>query len=429
MSIDINPNCRQRLQELIATALPNILVNNGSSLDYLSSVAHLWDIDSTLSSEVRQAATEYVTERPLLDFVRCRLSTKVSKECQYDSDKPPVKLSEVGEVGDLSELAAKILDEFCSLPWSYSVTVSLPEPLGARLRELAGGDIPFSDSYKLISPTEESLEEYPLPPTSIGGFYETTKWTDTVCVRGFCSGFIDDWSETVPLESSLFQLKAFAGVGLALRLFDFQRRYGNMFQSKFAVVHLHSPDGWITQDSHSLDDDLAAGLESLVIGALDGVKGDQLVAFYKYTLLQMKGVFGYSDSQDSIDRIQLAGQWLFDSYCSKNDLLSFVQAMVSLEILLGDKRTSDLMGLGELLRNRCAYLVGKTHSQRQEILAEFKDIYEIRSDIVHSGKNKLSREERRLKSQLLWYCGRAIQEELELLVSDRRKKARVPGNA
>jgi hypothetical protein len=63
--------------------------------------------------------------------------------------------------------------------------------------------------------------------------------------------------------------------------------------------------------------------------------------------------------------------------------------VVAMEILLGDKAVSDLMGLGELLRNRCAYLIGDSQTQREEILDEFKKIYEVRCQIVHRGKSRL----------------------------------------
>ena len=75
------------------------------------------------------------------------------------------------------------------------------------------------------------------------------------------------------------------------------------------------------------------------------------------------------------EKLSLAGQWLFDSYVGNNELLSFIQTMVDLEILLGDKNISDIMGLGELLRNRCAYLIGLNQSQREEILNDFKLLF------------------------------------------------------
>jgi hypothetical protein len=89
--------------------------------------------------------------------------------------------------------------------------------------------------------------------------------------------------------------------------------------------------------------------------------------------------------------------------------------MVVLEILLGDKAASDEIGLGRLLGNRCAYLIGKTQEERATILSDFKQIYDVRSDIVHEGKSRLTHDELMLFNKLQWFCHRVIQKEIELL--------------
>ena len=76
------------------------------------------------------------------------------------------------------------------------------------------------------------------------------------------------------------------------------------------------------------------------------------------------------------------------------------------------------LGLGELLRNRCAYLIGKSHKQREEVLADFRDIYDLRSKIVHRGKVRLHLKERSLFAKLQWMCRCVIQEEVQLLQKD-----------
>ena len=118
------------------------------------------------------------------------------------------------------------------------------------------------------------------------------------------------------------------------------------------------------------------------------------------------------------EKIILASQWLFDSYCGNNELLSFVQTTVVLEILLGDKTSSDAVGLQRLLSNRCAYLIGDGQKQREELLEQFEKIYEVRSRIVHRGKSRLTGDERELFSTLQWMCRRVIQEEVDLLQKD-----------
>jgi hypothetical protein len=115
------------------------------------------------------------------------------------------------------------------------------------------------------------------------------------------------------------------------------------------------------------------------------------------------------------ERIRLAGRWLFDSYAGGNQLMSFLQAMVVLEILLGDKASSDKIGLGELLRNRCAYLLGSSAEERSQIMSSFNEIYEVRSAIVHRGKSMLRSTERPLFFKLRTFAQRVIRAELQML--------------
>lgn len=111
----------------------------------------------------------------------------------------------------------------------------------------------------------------------------------------------------------------------------------------------------------------------------------------------------------------LASQWLFDSYTGSDELLNYVQAMVVLEILLGDKAKSDEIGLGRLLSNRCAYLIGNNYEERADMLRRFGDIYAVRSEIVHRGKQRLNAKERELFYDLHWMCRRVLQREVDLL--------------
>ena len=92
--------------------------------------------------------------------------------------------------------------------------------------------------------------------------------------------------------------------------------------------------------------------------------------------------------------------------------------MIVLEILLGDKHIAEEIGLGELLRNRLAYMIGSSHRDRGKLLEDFSNIYRVRSQIVHSGKHRLTVEERSLFSKLRWMCRRVMAKELELLKGD-----------
>ena len=61
-----------------------------------------------------------------------------------------------------------------------------------------------------------------------------------------------------------------------------------------------------------------------------------------------------------------------------------------------------------------------SYRDRTELLEDFSSIYRVRSQIVHTGKHRLSSEERRLFLKLRWMCLRAMAKELELLKGDHQ---------
>jgi hypothetical protein len=132
----------------------------------------------------------------------------------------------------------------------------------------------------------------------------------------------------------------------------------------------------------------------------------------------MRAVFAGGKKAEAL---LLASQWFFDGHSHGSDqLLKYIQTTVVLEILLGDKASSDQTGLGTLLGNRCAYLIGNSQEERTDVLNTFTEIYGIRSQIVHRGKHRLSYDERVLFHKLRWMCCRVINREIELLRADAK---------
>jgi hypothetical protein len=56
--------------------------------------------------------------------------------------------------------------------------------------------------------------------------------------------------------------------------------------------------------------------------------------------------------------------------------------------------------------------------EREELLKDFSEIYAVRSQIVHSGKSRLSASEWRQFNKLKLMCCRVLQEEVKLLSAD-----------
>ena len=230
------------------------------------------------------------------------------------------------------------------------------------------------------------------------------------------SGFIGKWVSTTPVESSVGQFKAIIGVAVALRTLGVAYVTSYRQYKQRVVIHERKDGCWELFDSFEIDEELSKIIEGIYLYIGDFFKEEKVRDDYLMSrFLLLRRVFLNSKISE---RVLLAGRWLLDSYGGKNELLSFVQATVALEILLGDKESSDVVGLSELLSNRCAYLIGKIHDERSDVLKKFKKIYDIRCKIVHRGKDRLNRNERLLFHELQWLVCRVIQEEIERLKKD-----------
>ncbi|MBN9277161.1 MAG: hypothetical protein J0I57_05940, partial [Hyphomicrobium sp.] len=194
-------------------------------------------------------------------------------------------------------------------------------------------------------------------------------------------------------------------------------------QKSHFYAHKQSDNGhFLPEYRLGLDDPIERGLLGLSLHDLDGTldSEERKLSWAEHTLGNMASAFA---GLEKAETILLGAQWLFDSYSSRDELLSFVQAMVVLEILLGDKNASDKIGLGSLLRNRCAYLIGNSQEERTNILQDFNKIYSVRSQIVHAGKHRLTLEERSLFRRLQWMCRRVIDKEVDLLKANPKPVA------
>lgn len=428
MSLGLHPDCLSRLKHKIAEQLGNIDVQNKMFLERKSS-ARFFDAEDVLpkTGRIREKLEQYISETPLFDFLWEFLSQELTENQKYDSDVKICKLKDLAEYSDLASTSRRLISEFESLPWKYCLSIMLHEEL-SNVLEHGKKEYALSDRIRLALADDAFFREFPLQsgtdkrdiPISVlsrlSTFGPPELYKDAAYLQFSAEGFIGKYVTTNPIHQSICSLKAFCGIAIALRLFKIKYSYHPVPLWLGLIVHRQIQGTWIIQGTHHLEGELARTFANLEIHDLDGVldTAEKKRVWIEKCLGKMSKIFR---NQDQAERIVLAGQWFFDSYCGRNELLSFVQITVALEILLGDKAVSDLMGLGELLRNRCAYLIAKSHEEREKILKDFKEIYEIRSRIVHRGKSKLTLHETGLFVKLQWICRRVIQEEVELMTT------------
>lgn len=86
---------------------------------------------------------------------------------------------------------------------------------------------------------------------------------------------------------------------------------------------------------------------------------------------------------------------------------------MALEILLGDRKQANEIGVTALLANRLAFMIARTPTEREAVLTHFRELYDVRSDIVHEGKAALGDKGYATLSALREYARRAILTQLE----------------
>ncbi|MFG1690690.1 hypothetical protein ACGF5M_00805 [Gemmatimonadota bacterium] len=411
------------MTERLSTALLEIQVQNNQFLIYSTTeaVAKLDDILPEPRSAVRQQLLKAVGESPLSDFVLEQLGAELQEKQEFQSEVPSTPLCSLPGYEDTEALATRLLSDFQSLPWRYLLMVSIP---GAAADPVLGAfvddRVPVSDSLSIKRWKESDAGvSHELPKENLFGFLTPYAAGLTAGSTYLCEqteGYVGPYGVTTPLFDYSLKLRGLLGIALALRLWEpGGSRYAT--PRRKSIIVLRETDGqWQYQGTHHLSYEDTEGIDSLrLFSRVSELESPEQALFVRKDWAQVQIAFQSGRKGDAIVR---AGQWLFDSYCGTNELLKFVQAAVSLEILLGDKAATDLVGLGELLANRCAYLIGKTRSQRDEILRDFRQIYETRSKIVHRGHSRLTNEDLERLSKLRWMCSRVIQEELRLLQAE-----------
>lgn len=435
MSLDLNQKCIDRLVEKLIEVLPEIMVENNMFI-MRNSTYKLFSAEIILpqKGKLNTDLENYIGEFPFSEFVTEYISNQLSVSQKYDFDAIPVKLIELESYSNPEKIAQQIVEEFNSLPWEYTVSFKIDNEFGKIFNEKIK-NYKLSESVDINSPDDEFINQYPLKDKNekvvetlessigfLGGLLPVkpvkVEWDkNSTYLNIIISGFIDKFRTTATYDNVLLLLKAFIGLGISLRLFKVSYKYHSTPYKMKVLVNRKADTKLFLEHTFELDNEISETINDLTTYDLGGTNEDREKKL-KWSLFALNDIKYVYSNPEKAKRVISASQWFFESYLGKNELLSFIQLIITLEILLGDKAVSDLIGLGELLGNRCAYLIGTSSSEREKILKDFKEIYRIRSKIVHSGERKLQYRERELYHLLQWMCRRIIQEEIRLMKKD-----------
>jgi len=446
MTLELHQKCKQRICQVIEELISLAEVEHGNCILFSPTfVKKMLEAEKVFPQteksgkrqlrNIKSQLEEVIGDTPIWTFIVQTLTSELIRNQQYDSDAPSQPLVKIPGFEKPAIIAEQLVTALESLPWKYSIAIELQNDFGQMFAKHFG-TWSINDSVKLITPSDEFAKQFPIKGTetkeelgplaslALGLIAEMpiATWNQsTTYLQIITPGFIGQYGENNTEAKTISILKAFCGIGIALRLFKHDVSYQSVPIKSQIIIHRDVEGFWQIERNYTLDASVSDAIHRLTFNDLDG-KLESEESKLSWTKAKLNEIGCVFEGKERAEKLLLGSQWLFDSFCGNNELLSFVQSAVVLEILLGDKATSDIMGLGELLRNRCAYLIGKSQQQRDNILNEFKQIYDVRSRIVHRGKSRLDSSERILFWKLQWMCRRVIQEEVKLLQKDIEKQ-------
>jgi hypothetical protein len=393
----------------LAEALPSVKFEHNTSLA-LVTILSLIDLDDILpKTHAKLGLVGEFSDQPFLHFTVEEISRNLGTR-DWESEPNPKPLTTLPDYSDPAASADRIVAQFETLPWTYELFIETP--ISRDFYSLLGDLTNLGRGLTLLLPSSSHISEHRLPE----GFFlrslsrrdlPTTWNSERYYLRSEVQGFIGQMSSRSAILNFISRAKSLAGFLLALEIYETERPALPQL-NRCPILSYRLGTSPATEQPAWLADEDAYVFQNLRSFDADQMTEDKVRA-------RQSGVSLLSAAFASRDqRLVNAARWFFDSFCGTNELLSFVQAMIVLEILFGDKAASDVIGIGQLIANRCAYLIGNTVEQRERIMRDISRIYATRSAIVHRGKDNLTSSERSDFSTLRRLCRRALRQELSI---------------
>lgn len=426
MTIHFNETQKSKFTKIITEVLARVQLDDGLSIDPMSYSMDFYELDNIIpqNGNLRKSLISYISEFPIFDFIHNYLNAEIRNLTRYGRDPNLNLLTDVRRFSDLDLLATELISKLESLPWKYCMTMPIPFQL-SKLFKSAIDNFIFSEDFQLIRATSSTAQSFPLPTaeqigdSAFGGVlgkhvFKDQQWSiNDIYIQFIATGFIDSYGSSTPNLKIVSNLKAFYGLLIAYDMIEIKKYNAKKSYEVFKFWAHKQSSIWTYEDDIFIDTYISNAIRNIQIrGEFVNLPADSQHKKVIHVFEQIKCAFS---NNESAERVWLAAQWLFDSYANSDDLLNYIQAMVVLEILLGDADPNKQISLSELMSNRCAYLISNTQVERTELKNKFKKIYGVRSKIVHQGKLNLDRKDQLLFGELQSICRRVIKAEIKLL--------------
>ena len=332
-------------------------------------------------------------------------------------DEDGAKLTSYEGFSDPLKVARDFIGFLKTLPLQYVSYLPINRELEKYIAE-NHVSIDLSDQLAIVK-GEQAISEVDLLNSNGGHFEYLTRWasSDKIKIeidssrhyfRFRQSGYVCARSEPRIVADMGDAIRAFYGASLASELFY---PYTSSFrQENPGVIVARNGDdgGWKLAAAMSAEDDLKHCMQFSLSKASRGRLSTSSGLAELISLA--KNMFLSADRQ----RLRTSAIWLLRAYLSERDMDQILASAIAVEVLLGDREASDRIGLTKLMANRCAYTLGASASDRLEIADFFTRWYKLRSEVVHSGRMRVSGEERKVVRDGLALAARLFQHEVKM---------------
>lgn len=306
----------------------------------------------------------------------------------------------------LKAMQDEIVAELLSYPRNYSVCFELPALKDIEqdsIQVIPGVTLVRAAPGQLFPSTLFSAKGLGLGITAgLGRQPKLKEGTSYLVIEA--SGFVDRSTNSSAGSSALSRFKQIVQLG-EVHGFGFEKRFrgGLLPRTEAEVLAIDRSTSHPRHFSIDIPQEMRECMASLTVrqapittGGLLALAMEPKLQSIPDTLVngftRFRPLFDAPEANQDAQRLWAGLEWAFDSRIAGNETQAFLQACIGIEAVLGDDDVE--RGLTEKLADRCAYLLGRTISQRREIASSFREIYKVRSHLVHGRRKRLDPSQR-----------------------------------
>ncbi|USQ99550.1 HEPN domain-containing protein [Sphingomonas aerolata] len=378
------------------------------------------DITKPLPGSLHDTVESICGDRGLAIFMYGQVMHRLLRSADYD-ETDTEDISKLEAFADRIKVARDIVEELKALPYKYRLAVPLPSSFSADFLDLCenydlGSGLSICSGAYLENqfPIETGVDLIDAAIASAVGKLDTLQPdSDTLYLVQNKSGYVSGQMESPMLAEFKSTHRQFLGAALAVKAvtgsgWHFDKSIGGY------AIH-HRKEGFELVSAEQMPPQLIefySRMHRPRPTKPETKKSPSTPSNRENKLSAIKSVFSNNEHSRGLS---IATIWYLRSVLSQDTLDGLLESTIALEALLGGAN-SEGTKLSSLLGSRCAYLIGRSVKDRNDILKKFTEIYKLRSQIVHEGHHSFTKIERSLLTYSREMCRRAIVAEMRLPV-------------